>query len=198
MEITMSDLIAIISILSSIWLAVYTWYNSNRLKSLEHELGEKTKELEHKLEIERKKIETSLEINKNKALLNDKNSREVFIKFVESYISLLNEKDESKGLSEKQKEKKQKENTDNLRKNIYNMKKLLIVSWSASLIKELNIFQWYTSVENQTTEKLLFHFNNLLKYFRDEIWVDNKNIWKYDLVQIFVNENLGEKFKTNK
>lgn len=168
MEFTISDLIAWISLLVSILLAVYTWYNSNRLK----------------------KLESNLEIQKNKSLLNDKVNRDIFEKFIQSFIKLLLDKKEK---NEKEKLKDEEE----LKKNMLDIKKFLLINWNWWLVREFNNFVLLTQKENKKDIDLYIAIDKLLKQFRLEIWVNNKWLKENDLLQLFVNEDINLKLKSN-
>jgi len=168
MEITTSDLIAWISLLVSVWLACYTWYNSNRLK----------------------KLESNLEIQKNKSLLNDKINREIFEKFIQSFIKLLFDKKEK---TEKEKQKDESE----LNKNMIDIKKFLLINWNWVLVREFNNFILLTQKENKSEDEIYVAIDKLLKQFRVEIGVNNKWLKENDLLQLFVNEDINLKLKNN-
>jgi len=167
MEITMTDFIAVVSLLISIWLAIYNWYNSNRLK----------------------KLESNLEIQKNKSLLNDKRSREAFDNFIELYIELLFNKKSNGNLNEKDKIKKEKEQTEKIEKIMLELKKIIFINWDWEIVNEFNNFMLISKTKD--TKKLFESFEKLVRLFRKNIWVNNDWLKKFSILQIFINEDVN-------
>ncbi len=162
MEFTTSDFVAWVSLLISIWLTFYNWYNSNRLKTLE----------------------SNLEIQKNKSLLNDKKNRETFQTLIQSFINLMFP-DNGKN------EKDRKKDEESLKKDMIEVKKFLLINWSWGLVKNFNDFILITQRKDKTNKEMYNSFDKLLKKFREEIWVKNNWLKENDLLQLFVNEKIN-------
>ena len=143
--------ISLLALIISIILAVYNWYNSNRLK----------------------RLEWKLEIQKNKSVLNDKRNREIFDNFIELYVDILFN---NKNVKDK-----------NIEKNMLVVKKLLLINWSWELIKEFNNFIFFSQMKVIDNKKTFNSFENLIRIFRKEIWVNNDWLEKLWLLQVFIN-----------
>lgn len=155
----MEILIASLSLLVSIWLAVYAWYNNHRVK----------------------KLENDLDIQKNKSLLNDKKTREVFEKFIQLYMDMLFNKKSIK--------------SNEIEKVMIDIKKTLLINWSWKLVNEFNDFILFskqeTINENWINLDMFNSFEKFTRLFRTEIWVNNKWLSKYSILQLFLREDVN-------
>lgn len=148
------------SLLVSILLAIYTWYNNLRLK----------------------KLENDLDIKKNKTLLNDKRSREIFDDFIDVFLSYLSIP------------WTKKINDHKIKEILIKVKKLVLIYWSGRLISSFNNFQKVSNSDIEGDSYVLNLYNaldDLLVALRSEIWVDNNNLEKYWVIQLFVTDNIN-------
>lgn len=121
-----------------------------------------------KQEVEIEKLKTQLELQKNQKLLNDKKFREWYEKFINLLFDVLNKKSNDKQMKEW----------------IIDFIKTSLLFSSAKTIKTFWLYRKESSNENSTD--ILIYMENLIKEMRNDLWVGNEDLDKFDILQTFI------------
>ncbi len=128
-----------------------------------------------------KKLEADLEIQKNKSLINDKKNREVFEKFVNTYVNMLFANKNKTNIP-----------TQTLEEIMIEIKQVILMNGSWKIVTALNVFTQTSQKEWAPNKDLWTAFDNFFRLFREEIWVDNAGLEKFWLLQLLVKDNISE------
>lgn len=130
-----------------------------------------------KQNIELEKIKKELEIYKEKNILNDNTIRKAYEDFISLMFKILN--------------KENKKLNINLEISKF-LEKTIIFSWP----KTIKAFWNYRKNANDN-ENILYNIEKLLFSIREDLWVSNEWLEKFDILQTFIIEDL-KKIETQK
>lgn len=114
-------------------------------------------------------LKQKLELEKSQKLLNDEKIRNSYNSFIELLFDLI-----------KKKEQVKPEEIDE--KIVEFMKIALLFAWP----KTVKSFWRYRKEWSKWTKDTFLYIEELIKSMRDDLWVSNKSINQYDILQVFI------------